>query len=186
MERDESGSDVDQIYRAIGRFVVEFSHIVLMLENFAGIKLGIPPGRRRDGPDAPQRAVSRYFEMISQVPADPEERVLLRKLRSELDALIHERDRLAHDAWSINESEARRDRYRAGESLEPFESSIVSARDLQQLVEDATRLVGLVGAFWFCITTRDQPKMLLAETIGIVDNRLQFKSGAGAVTENPR
>lgn len=150
--RSLSEAERDVVYRAIGRFIVEFSYLQSTTELMV-VHLLCPSGKEEDhrrawavisGRTAKPVADS-FFSLLSEVKrnewSDEDFRVV-HAVRMQFDKLIAERNRIAHDVWSIGhpnrptpeEGQAERVRF----SSSPRDGAMVcghpvSVRDLDAL-----------------------------------------------------
>jgi len=102
---------LDNIYRAIGKFVVEFSQLQHMMEYMTVVALS-QDGDRESSDRAwavvsgrtAQPVVDGFFSLCVQIYKNEwteEDFALLKAARKEIQNLIEERNRLAHDVWSL-------------------------------------------------------------------------------------
>lgn len=101
---------IDELYRAIGRFVVEFSQLLHRLETMTVLLMAA-------GSAAPQQRtwallagrtaqpiVDGYFALLAEIHRDrwtDEDWRLVKGVRKEISDLIARRNRLSHDAWFV-------------------------------------------------------------------------------------
>ena len=97
----------EEIYREIGRFIVEFSQLVHTMEQHATFTLGPPRTTRakaKAGPDEAERTLARYRQALNVLfgkgTKTEADRKALGELHRELQALIEERNRVAQTPGS--------------------------------------------------------------------------------------
>jgi hypothetical protein len=188
LDQERFTQQTEEIYREIGRFVVEFSQLVRTMDQHATMTLGPPPGdraRAKAGPDEAERTLARYRQALNSQfrtgTKTAEDREALGQLQRDLEALIDERNRVAHDAWFVgwgnqdttDWGEAERWRYRSGETL-PIEAPKFRATDLRLLAWEADRLRRLVGDIWAAVATQELPDHPgVAHIYRVVSERLE-------------
>lgn len=102
---------VEELFSAIGEFFVAFSGLIAILEHLTAALIA------RDGDDGAYRrariAVSgltaqplsdSFFAIMQEFESEDwsdTDRAILQQARREMDALIHQRNRVAHDIWHL-------------------------------------------------------------------------------------
>jgi hypothetical protein len=129
------------------------------------------------------KALSRYREAMSKsgAMANAEDRTVMKQLGDELEQLVKERDRVAHDAWFIglgssettDWSSGQRWRYRSGAEWTPVDVRALTAESIERLADDADRLRRFVGNVAGAVLTLPyHPGEGPAHVLKIVDGRL--------------
>jgi len=168
--------NVDEIYRAIGKFVVEFSHLHNMIELMI-VHLLSPSGNSEMHQRAwavisgqtTRPAMSNLFSLLIEIKSDEwtsDDMGVLNAVRKEIIEIIEERNRIAHDVWSLGhpnsplpeDSDAQRFRYKASPRKGAMTSSEpVTVRDINQLTDKINRLdqvIRRIGAIGLSQTPR--------------------------------
>lgn len=154
-----SEAERDVVYRAIGRFIVELSHLQSTTELMV-VHLLCPSGKEEDhkrawaviGGRTAQPVADSFFALLSEVKRDEwsdEDFRVVHAVRMQLDTLIAERNRNAHDVWSLGhpnrpipeEGQAERVRFLSS----PRDGAVVrghpvTVRDLDALSAKAERV----------------------------------------------
>ena len=163
-------NNIDGIYRSIGKFVVEFSHLHSMIELMT-VHLLSPSGKSEMQQRAwavisgqtTRPAISNLFSLVIESKGDEwtsEDMGVLNAVRKEIIGIIEERNRIAHDIWSLGHpnsplpegSDAQIFRYKASPRKGAITSSKpVTVQDIDQLSSDVNRLrkvimrIGAIG-----------------------------------------
>lgn len=167
MESAEQVSHIEDTYKAIGRFVVEFSTLLASLDGgtlrlIGGIRaIGNPLLMALLADRTALPIVSSFFAVFGECWKDrmkSEEKRLISLLRKELQELVEERNRLMHDVWMTQYVEGEpgpydmaRVRNRASKEGMEYEISDFGPNRLNGLTDDAIRLAEVVsGLAHYC------------------------------------
>jgi hypothetical protein len=152
----------DAVYHAIGRFFVAFSHLHSTAELLVVHLLASDDPRRAWAAisgSTTQPIAETFFSILCEVAADEwtrEDHALVLHARKQIDGLISERNRIAHDIWSLGEhpnrplpdgSHAERIRYgRSPKSGVVVTASPVTVLELHELFNKTERLRAVLRA----------------------------------------
>jgi hypothetical protein len=150
---------MDHIYRAIGRFMVEFSQLQHMIEYMTVISVTQDEDKESwarawavlSGRTA-QPVVNAFFSLCVEIKQDEwssDDFALLKSVRKEIQHIIEERNRIAHDVWSLGHpnypvpegSDALRFKYSVSTRQGALRAATpITVAELDELSDDANRL----------------------------------------------
>jgi hypothetical protein len=179
----------DDTYRALGRYVVEFSGLLHALETSTVYLFGLGPDGGRtmliEAALAGRTAdpiVSAFFSVFFkrwEGQLTPEDTKIMKCLRREIGDMVTERNRLMHDAWmgktvggDPGPHAMSRIRVRAHGTGVEFENIDYPPEKLELLAADLGRLAGVVnGSVWYRRPGQTGPE--LHPRIQIIDGKVQ-------------
>ncbi len=151
------------LYAAIGEFIVKFSHLNSMFEFLTAsiiAKNGDKSSHRRASAAVvgltAQPLVDSFFSVLTEardIPWSQTDKEILKEFRKELNPLIAERNRIAHDVWSLGHPNRPRPSDDAWERIRFSKSATsgylssatpISADQLNRLSEKAVRLNSVI------------------------------------------
>lgn len=156
-------SGVDVVYYEIGRFIVSFSHLQSITELM--IVHWLAPDGESDSHQRVWAVISgqtmqviadSFFSLCNQIKSSEwskEDFFVIRCVKKEIDALISERNRIAHDVWSLGHpnrplpenSDAERVRFgRSPNKGATMDRHPVTVSDLEALTATANRLRNVI------------------------------------------
>ena len=170
--RSDQGADA--VYHAIGKFFVAFSHLHSTAELLVVHLLASEDPRRSWAAvsgSTTQPIVETFFSILYEVASDgwtKDDRVLVLSARRQIDALISERNRIAHDIWSLgghpnrplpDGSDAERIRYgRSPKRGAVVTATPVTVQELHELFDTTERLRAVLRALSLAALRNPHPK----------------------------
>lgn len=177
-----------ETYRALGLFVVRFSHLMHALETSTMYLLEIfgHPSRglveaalaNRTAEPITSAFFSVFFKRWKD-DLDAREENLVSKVRNEIQELIQTRNRLMHDVWLYSHvggddsaQELSRHRLRTHGKGADYESIKYSPADIENFATDARRLAEIVnGMAWY--NNPEKPGPNISSRFSLVDGRVK-------------
>lgn len=150
---DERQGQIDDAYRAIGRYAVEFSQLVFSMRETMNRYLARPYIHSREialvfGELPAQLIANAFFGMCAMVADfDDDETKVAKAFRNAVNRTIEERNYFFHGDWRVWGDPAMVDRVRPVRSKGPFEHTNLTAAELDERVIALQRLRRAITEF---------------------------------------